>query len=190
VPNLINMGAKYNPAMIEGEWWRAFTSMFLHIGFLHLFMNMLALYFLGVLLERIYGTKRFIVIYILSGIAGSLTSFAFSTSMSAVASGALCGLFGALLFFGVNYKNLFFQTMGKNVIFILILNLVIGIVIPNIDMGAHLGGLITGFLAATITSLPKKRNYKFSSLAIVAYAIIISILVVFGINSNENDPLY
>src|SRR5690625_2764443 len=190
VPNLINMGAKYNPAMIEGEWWRAFTSMFLHIGFLHLFMNMLALYFLGVLLERIYGTKRFIVIYILSGIGGSLTSFAFSTSISAGASGALFGLFGALLFFGVNYKNLFFQTMGKNVIFILILNLVIGIVIPNIDMGAHLGGLITGFLAATITSLPKKRNYKFSSLAMVAYLIIISILVVFGINANENDPLY
>src|SRR5699024_8954746 len=70
------------------------------------------------------------------------------------------------------------------------LNLVIGIVIPNIDMGAHLGGLITGFLAATITSLPKKRNYKFSSLAMVAYLIIISILVVFGINANENDPLY
>src|SRR5699024_11482432 len=70
VPNLINMGAKYNPAMIEGEWWRAFTSMFLHIGFLHLFMYMLALYFLGVLIERIYVTLRFIVFYILTGICG------------------------------------------------------------------------------------------------------------------------
>src|SRR5699024_12675639 len=80
--------------------------------------------------------------------------------------------------------------MGKNVIFILILNLVIGIVISNIDMCAHLGGLITGFLAATITSLPKKRNYKFSSLEMVAYLIIISILVVFCIIDNENDLLY
>src|SRR5699024_12795680 len=145
---------------------------------------------LGVLLDRIYVTKRLIAISILSSIGGSLTSFALSTDMSAGSLGLLFSLFGALLFFEVNYKNLFFQTIGKNVIFILILNLVIGIVIPNIDMGAHIGGLITGFLAATITSLPKKRNYKFSSLAIVAYAIIISILVVFGINSNENDPLY
>src|SRR5699024_222098 len=160
---------------------RAFTSMFLHIGLLHLFMNMLALYFLGVFLERIYGTKRLIVIYILAGIADMLSSFVFSTSISAGTSGVIFSLFGALLFFGVKYKNLFLQIMGKNVIFILILNLVIGIVIPNIDMGAHLGGLITGFLAATITSLPKKRNYKFSSLAMVAYLIIISILVVFGI---------
>src|SRR5699024_8296641 len=143
VPELINMSAKYNPAMIEGEWWLAFTSMNLHKDFLHLFVIMLALYLLVVLVERYIDNKRFNVIYILSGIGCSLTSFAFSSSISAGASGALFGLFGALLFFGVNYKNLFFQTMGKNVIFILILNLVIGIVIPNIDMGAHLGGLIT-----------------------------------------------
>src|SRR5699024_5209881 len=159
---------------------------FLHIGFLHLFMNMLALYFLGVLLERIYGTKRLIVIFILSGFGGSLTGFALSTSISPGASAAFFGLFDAYLFFVVINKYLLLQTMCKNVIFILILHLVIGIVIPNIDMSAHIGGLITGFLAATITSLPKKRNYKFSSLAIVAYAIIISILVDFGINSNEN----
>src|SRR5690625_7005495 len=57
-------------------------------------------------------------------------------------------------------------------------------------MGEHLCLLITGILTDTITSLPKKRNYKFSSLAMVAYLIIISILVVFGINANENDPLY
>src|SRR5699024_1312586 len=140
----------------------------LHIGFLHLFMNMLALYFLGVLLERIYGTKRFIVIYILSGNGGSLTSFAFSTSISAGDSGALFGLFGALLFFGVNYKNLFFQTMAKDVTVIVLINLVIGMVISCIGMCAYLGRIITGFLAATITSLPKKRKYKISSLAMVA----------------------
>src|SRR5699024_6143453 len=115
--------------MVASIYFYVFTHRF--SAFIHEYVSSL---FFRCLLERIYGTKRFIVIYILSGIGGSLTSFAFSTSISAGASGALFGLFGALLFFGVNYKNLFFQTMGKNVIFILILNLVIGIVIPNIDM--------------------------------------------------------
>ena len=190
VPTLIELGAKYNPAMIDGEWWRAITSMFLHIGLLHLFMNMLALYFLGVLLERIYGSRRFLFIYFLSGIGGSMTSFALSSSVSAGASGALFGLFGALLFFGVNYKKLFFQTMGRNVIFILVLNLFIGILIPNIDMGAHLGGLITGFLASAIVSLPKRKNYKITFLSLVVYIAIIGGLLLYGIDSNEKDPLY
>lgn len=190
VPTLIELGAKYNPAMVEGEWWRTITSMFLHIGFLHLFMNMLALYYLGSLLERIYGSRRFILIYFLSGIGGSLASFALSTSVSAGASGALFGLFGALLFFGINYKKLFFQTIGKNVILILILNLFIGIVIPNIDMSAHLGGLITGFLAAAIVSLPNKKNYKLSLISVIVYLIISASLVFTGINYNENDSLY
>lgn len=190
VANLIDLGAKYNPAMIDGEWWRVISSMFLHIGLLHLFMNMLALYYLGVLLERIFGSSRFLVIYFLSGIGGSLTSFALSTNVSAGASGALFGLFGALLFFGVNYQKLFFKTMGRNVIFILILNLFIGVLIPSIDMGAHLGGLITGFLAAAIVSLPNKKNYKISIYSTIAYLLIVSGLVFFGIETNEKDPEY
>lgn len=190
VPNLIELGAKYNPAMIDGEWWRAITSMFLHIGALHLFMNMLALYFLGVLIERIFGSTRFLFIYFLSGIGGSMTSFALSSSVSAGASGALFGLFGALLFFGVNYKKLFFKTMGRNVIFILVLNLFIGILIPNIDMGAHVGGLLTGFLASAIVSLPRKKNYKITILSLIAYLVIIGGLSLFGIEASENDPLY
>src|SRR5699024_6581136 len=98
--------------------------------------------------------------------------------------------FGALLFFGINYKKLFFQTIGKNVILILILNLFIGIVIPNIDMSAHLGGLITGFLAAAIVSLPNKKNYKLSLISVIVYLIISASLVFTGINYNENDSLY
>lgn len=190
IPTLIEYGAKYNPAMIAGEWWRAISSMFLHIGLLHLFMNMLALYYLGFLLERMYGSKRFLVIYFLSGIGGSLTSFALSTSVSAGASGALFGMFGALLYFGVNYKKLFFQTMGRNIIFVLVLNLFIGILIPNIDMGAHLGGLIAGFLASAIVSLPYKKNYKASFVSLIVYSIFIFGLIVYGIEANEANPQY
>src|SRR5699024_1517700 len=111
---LVKYGAKYNLAIIAGEWWIIISSMFLHIGALHLFMNMLAIYYLGTAVERIYGSTRFVIIYFISGIIGGLTSFAFNTHIAAGASGALFGLFGALLYFGVIHKQLFYQTMGKS----------------------------------------------------------------------------
>src|SRR5699024_640721 len=102
IETLIKYGAKYNPAILKyEEWWLFVRSMFLHIGFIHLLMNMLAVYYLGTLVERIYGSLRFIVIYFLAGIGAGFASFAFTTSVSAGASGALFGLFGALLFFGL-----------------------------------------------------------------------------------------
>lgn len=184
IPTLIAFGAKFNPLIILGEWWRIITSMFLHIGLVHLFMNMLALYYLGTVVERIYGSMRFFIIYFLAGIGGGLTSFAFNDSVAAGASGALFGLFGALLFFGVNYKRLFLQTMGSNLILILVINLVIGFMIPQIDMGAHVGGLVTGFVAAAITSLPKKQHFAIQLLSLLLYVGICTSLIVYGIYRN------
>lgn len=184
IPTLIAFGAKFNPLILLGEWWRIVTSMFLHIGLVHLFMNMLALYYLGMVVEQIYGSIRFLVIYFLAGIGGGLTSFAFNDSVAAGASGALFGLFGALLFFGVNYKRLFFQTMGRNLILILAINLLLGFMIPQIDMGAHLGGLVTGFVAAAITSLPKKRHVLYQILFTLLYIGLSASLIVYGIMRN------
>ena len=99
---LILFGAKYNPLILEGEWWRLITPMFLHIGLIHLVMNSFALYYLGTAVERIYGRYRFLFIYLFAGFAGTLASFLFSPdSISAGASGGIFGLFGALLFFGI-----------------------------------------------------------------------------------------
>src|SRR5699024_10975967 len=109
IETLVKYGAKYNPAIVSGEWWRIISSMFLHIGALHLFMNMLAIYYLGTAVERIFGSTRFVIIYFISGVIGGLTSFAFNTHIAAGASGALFGLFGALLYFGVIHKQLFYQ---------------------------------------------------------------------------------
>src|SRR5699024_11759336 len=133
IEHLIEFGAKYNPAIIDGEWWRIISSMFLHIGMLHLMMNMLALYYLGTAVERIYGSWRFFIIYMLAGIGGSLASFAFTINVSAGASGAIFGLFGALLFFGLIHKKLFFQTMGKSLLFLIGFNIVFGFIVPQID---------------------------------------------------------
>lgn len=184
IDNLILFGAKYNPAIIDGEWWRIITSMFLHIGIFHLIMNMIALYYLGTVVERIFGSLRFVYIYFLAGIAGGMTSFAFNVSISAGASGAIFGLFGALLFFGTIYRDLFKQTMGKNLILILLINLVFGFMIPQIDMGAHLGGLIGGYIASAIVFVPYQRKMFVQIIALITYFSLIILLGYLGISIN------
>src|SRR5690625_7775775 len=96
-------------------------------------MNMLALYYLGTAVERIYGPRKFLFIYTLGGVVGGLASFAFTVNVSAGASGAIFGLFGALLFFGLTYKKIFFQTMGKGLLILIGINVVFGFVVPQID---------------------------------------------------------
>ncbi|WP_051681518.1 rhomboid family intramembrane serine protease [Virgibacillus alimentarius] len=181
IATLIYYGANYNPALLDGQWWRILTSMFLHIGFAHLFMNMLALFYLGTIVEKIYGSWRFILIYFMAGAGGGLASFAFTISVSAGASGALFGLFGALLFFGLIYKKLFFQTMGKGLLIIIGINLIFGFLVPQIDNGAHLGGLLTGFLATAIIYLPNKKNFLVQVSALIIYVLIITGLVILGV---------
>ncbi|GGK03328.1 rhomboid protease GluP [Lentibacillus kapialis] len=188
---LVKFGAKYNPAIIEkGEWWRIVTSMFLHIGILHLFMNMLAVYYLGMVVERIYGSFRFLIIYFMAGVGGGLASFAFTTNVSAGASGALFGLFGALLFFGCIYRRIFFQTMGKNLLFIIGINIVFGLTVPQIDNGAHIGGLITGFIASAVLFLPKKTNGPIQLASFILYMLIVLGLAGYGMIHNKNSPSY
>ncbi|WP_062046372.1 rhomboid family intramembrane serine protease [Bacillus sp. JCM 19034] len=163
IMTLIKFGAKYNPAIVDGEWWRFLSAMFLHIGLIHLLMNSLALLFLGGTVERMFGTARFAWIYFIAGIVGSIASFAFNASISAGASGAIFGCFGALLYFGYVHRSLFFRTMGMNVLVILAINLVFGFVVPVIDNGAHIGGLVGGFLAAAIVQLPTQKRSKKSA---------------------------
>jgi rhomboid protease GluP len=152
---LIEYGAKFNPLIKQGEWWRFITPVFLHIGFFHLLMNTFALYYLGMTVERLYGSFRFFIIYLVAGFFGTLGSFLFTSSVSAGASGAIFGLFGALLYFGTVYRHLFFRTMGMNIISVIGINLLFGFVLPGIDNAGHIGGLIGGFLAASIVHLPK-----------------------------------
>lgn len=190
IEHLIDFGAKYNPYIIDGQWWRIISSMFLHIGFFHILMNMLALFYLGQAVERIFGTLRLFIIYMLAGIGGGLASFAFTIQVSAGASGAIFGLFGALLFFGTIHKQLFFQTMGRNLLFIVGINIVFGFVVPQIDNSAHLGGLLGGFVAAAIVHLPKQKKLLKQLLAFIGYVVMASFLIVFGINEHSTSSFY
>lgn len=184
ISTLITYGAKVNALIYEGQWWRFFTPIFLHIGFLHLAMNSLALYFLGTPVERLYGNIRFLFIYLFAGVVGFIASFLFSTSISAGASGAIFGCFGALLFFGAIYPKLFYRTMGPNLIFILVINLVFDFSTTGIDNAGHIGGLISGFLAAGIVYFPKKKNWLLQFLFLAMTIVLVWGALSYGFSSS------
>ncbi len=188
---LIKFGAKYNTAILEGDWWRFITPMFLHIGFLHLLMNTLALYYLGISVERIYGTWRFLILYFAAGITGGVASFAFTTQVSAGASGAIFGCFGALLYFGVAHPSLFLRSMGRNVIVVLGINLAFGFIVPMVDNSAHIGGLIGGFLASAIVHLPHHKKSLRQAAAFLLFAVILGASLAYGFyySDQKEDPL-
>ncbi|NMA69772.1 MAG: rhomboid family intramembrane serine protease [Desulfitobacterium sp.] len=148
---LVKYGAKVNELIRAGEVWRLLTSMFLHIGIIHLAFNSFALYALGPLVEELAGRWRFILIYISSGIMGSLASFYFTNAISAGASGAIFGLLGALVAYSRKNPALWKSGFGKNLVVIIVLNLSLGIMQPGIDNFAHLGGLFCGFILGFIS---------------------------------------
>lgn len=191
---LIKYGAKYNPLILEGEWWRFFTPMILHIGIIHLLMNSLALYYLGTAVERIYGNLRFLFIYLFAGFSGVVASFIFSPSVSAGASGAIYGCFGALLYLGVIYPKLFFRTIGINILVVLGINLIFGFTMPGVDYVGHIGGLIGGFLATGIVHFPKQKKYLLQSISLFISAVAITGLLKYGFSESartvhENSAL-
>lgn len=147
---LVRFGANYGPGILDGEIWRLFTSMFLHIGLTHLAFNSYALFIFGLEMERLYGSDRYLVIYVLAGLFGSLASFASRGPqvLSAGASGAIFGVIGMNLAFFLLHRESFGH-FGRqrlmNTLLIIGLNLVFGFTVPGIDNLAHLGGLAGGF---------------------------------------------
>jgi membrane associated rhomboid family serine protease len=140
----------------EGEWWRLITAGFLHAGLMHLLFNCLALYTLGTPFEALYGRTRYAILLLISLLAGSYASITFNAEnqVSVGASGAIFGLFGALLVVG---RRLGADT--RPTLTLLAINTAIAIAIPNIDWRAHLGGLAGGVVVATVYKLiPQRRG--------------------------------
>jgi len=157
---LLGFGVKSNVLIDQGEIWRMVTPIFLHIGPLHIFFNSYAIWIVGPQVEKLYGGARFTIIYILTGIAGVAGSYWYHPeAASAGASGAIFGLFGALLVFGFKYRGTipptFQRAVGKGVFPVIAINLFIGYMIPAIDNSAHVAGLLSGALLAGI--IPYKR---------------------------------
>ena len=131
----------------SGEYYRLLTGTFLHANIIHLFCNMYALYILGTQLESFVGKIKFLIIYIFSALTGSLLSLIFlNNGISIGASGAIFGLTGALIYFGLHYRVYLGSVVKTNLIPIIVLNLLLGFMMKGIDNWAHIGGLIGGIL--------------------------------------------
>lgn len=145
----INLFANYGPLVTEGQYYRLFTSMFIHANLFHILFNMYALYLLGSQAEGFFGKGKFLVIYILSGISGSLLSILLNQgAVSVGASGAIFGILGALLYFGYNNRVYLGNTLIREIVPVILINLAFGFMMTGVDNFAHIGGLIGGLTTA------------------------------------------
>lgn len=184
---LIYFGAKENFHILSGEYWRFFTPVFLHANILHLFINCYSLYSVGDLVEKIFGRFKFAVVYIVAGITGNILSFIFSTNPGVGASGAIFGLLGALLYFGVNKPALFKSHFGYNIILTILLNLGYGFTNAGIDNFAHIGGLTGGFLASGIVFKSEPKRWYTDRRLYFALTVILTFSgLVYGFNNAQN----
>lgn len=154
-----------------GEWWRLVTSGFLHLSITHIALNMLALYFIGIGLERVLGAWRYLALYLLSLLGGSACIMLFSAynSASAGASGAIFGLMGALV---VTLKRLKLDLRQAGVI--IAINVVATFTIPGISWQAHIGGLVVGAaVGAAMVYAPAAKRFQYQVGACVAAGLIL-----------------
>ncbi len=156
---MLNHGAVFVPLVVDGgEYYRIFTSMFLHFGLQHLFYNMLVLIFLGDYLEAAVGKIRFLIIYLAGGIAGNLLSIAYELytqefAVSAGASGAIFSVTGALIYLVLRKKDRVPGLSGQRLILMAVLTILQGMTAIGIDNEAHIGGLAAGFLLGWLLTL-------------------------------------
>ena len=153
---LLRFGAQFGPLIAAGEYWRLFTAMFMHSGVMHIALNGFGLLIFGSMVEQSFGHVRFFIIYILSGLAGGVSSYIFNpVSIGVGASGAIFGVIGALAAYFVVQRKTFGQAARNNLAgigLLVAINIAIGLSTPGIDNWAHMGGLIAGFFLGLVLS--------------------------------------
>jgi rhomboid protease GluP len=185
---LVPYGAKVNSLIMQGEYWRFITPMFLHSDIVHLTVNCYSLYIVGQQVEKLFGHGKFTAIYFISGFLGCVASFAFSINVSVGASGAIFGLLGAMLLFAVRRPSLLKSSFGANLVTTLIINLVYGFMNKQIDNYGHIGGLIGGFLTTGVVYSNKEKSSK-DKLTKIAALILVAVLSLGGLFYSFNNEL-
>ncbi len=178
---LMALGANIGIFVKAGQLWRLVTCMFLHVDIVHLLCNMYALYIVGPRVEDFFGKKKFLLIYFISGISASLLSVGLNGNVSSVgASGAIFGLFGALLYFGYTYRGYVGTMVKSEILPVIVVNLLISFMLPGIDVWGHVGGLIGGIIASYMLGTIDNKKYEISNISVfIIYFVFLIYLALF-----------
>ena len=157
---LLEHGALYRPKLLEGEWYRMITYLFLHSGIEHLMNNMMVLYFLGNALEHYIGKVGYLFLYFFSGIIAAIGSILYNTGdpVCVGASGAIFGVIGAMLWIVLKHRGTLQGISKKRMMFFVFLSVYSGFTSQGIDNAAHITGLFAGFIFAVFITLLQKET--------------------------------
>ncbi len=182
----VRFGAKYNPLIVAGDYFRLLTPAIIHLGVFHLLMNSVFIYQFGKLIEQSFGWWRTAAIMLGAAVIGNLFSFAFSTTISLGASTVAYGLIGAILFLGLENRKMFMHLVRGLVFPILAFSLLWGVLDQSIDLYGHLGGFLGGFLVASIVGNPHyKQHWQRIALAVATLVFLISGMWIKGVRLTE-----
>jgi len=176
---LIAYGALSGPVTLQGQWWRILSAIFLHGGLLHIAINMFALWQVGVFVERLFGHRNFLIVYLGAGLSGSFASLWWKpTVLSVGASGAIFGLYGALFGFmlaehAAMPRELMRELRSSALTFVGF-SLFAGFAMPGIDNAAHIGGLVGGLVLGAAFARPLDRSERLTDVlrALVGVAVV------------------
>lgn len=147
VGGMLGAYVKYDPTQL----WRLVSPIFVHIGWQHFLLNMLSLYFMGRMVEDIFGSKNYLLLYVLSGVMGNVfTLFLTPNVVAAGASTSLFGLFAAVAFLGYQSKNHYLNQIGRSYFTLIVINMVFSLFSPDTSLAGHLGGAVGGLLLSVI----------------------------------------
>jgi rhomboid protease GluP len=161
----VRWGSNFGPMTLGGQWWRLFSATFIHFGIIHLALNMWALFQNGRTIERLFGSTRFLLLYVFAGLTGSVASLLWNPQVnSAGASGAIFGIFGGLLAFVINPRNdapkeVMAEHRNSTLLFAGY-SLFYGFAHSGIDNAAHIGGLAGGFLMGLLLARPLNAEHR------------------------------
>ena len=189
---LLNWGADFGPLTLTGDWWRAVTCNFVHIGAFHLLMNMYAFIYIGIWLEHLIGTRRMFVSYLLTGLCSAVFSlYMHAETISTGASGSIFGLYGIFLAFLLFHRIERSQRKAllTSILIFVGYNLIYGIR-AGVDNAAHIGGLLSGFLLGFIYVFGErmKKPEAGRTVSIIGELIIFSVFLFSFLSLCRNVP--
>jgi rhomboid protease GluP len=183
MPEITDRFASFPPAIADGEWWRLVTPMFLHSPtfLFHILLNMYVLYIYGPNVEQAFGTRRFVVMYLICGFTGAVASYILSpcAALGVGASGAIFGVAGVLLIYLYKRRtSSFIMEAYKGILMFVGLNLVIGFLVAGIDNWAHIGGLLGGIALGAGMDDPHRQVPAGRQVAVIAAVVVVAIAAV------------